>query len=122
MAQVVITVNDRNYTITCDDGQENRLKQLAKYLDMHVSRLSGEIGQIGDTRLLLMSALVIADELSESLEHSDQLDGKLKAVAADRDSLATKLQAAENDAASALTTAAERIELLTQRFDGDSVN
>lgn len=81
MAQVEITVNDRAYKITCEDGQEERLGQLAAYIDRHVSDLAGELGQIGDARLMLLSALTVCDELFEtkarcaSLENSaDELD------------------------------------------------
>lgn len=83
MAQVEITVNDRLYKITCDDGQEQRLQKLAAHFDKHVSALSGEIGQIGDARLMLLSALTVCDELFEantrikSLENaSDELDAE----------------------------------------------
>lgn len=66
MAQVEITVNDRVYKVTCDNGQEQRLQQLASYFDRHVSRLAGELGQIGDARLMLLAALTVCDEVFES--------------------------------------------------------
>lgn len=65
MAQVEIMVNERSYKVTCDDGQEGRLRQLAGYLDRHVSQLARELGQIGDTRLMLLAALTVCDELFE---------------------------------------------------------
>lgn len=83
MAQVEITVNSRMYKVTCDDGQEQRLQQLAAHFDKHVSALAGDIGQIGDARLMLLSALTVCDELFEanvrikSLENaSDKLDAE----------------------------------------------
>lgn len=66
MAQVEVTVNGRVYKITCDNGQEGRLQQLAGYFDRHVVQLSRELGQIGDSRLMLLAALTVCDELFES--------------------------------------------------------
>ncbi len=66
MAQVAVTINGRSYEVACDDGQEDHLVQLASYIDKKVAELVTSVGQIGDTRLLVMSALLLADELSEA--------------------------------------------------------
>lgn len=66
MGQVSISVNGRQYDVQCDDGQESRLYQLADYVNSRVGELVKGAGQIGDTRLLLMASLVIADELMEA--------------------------------------------------------
>ncbi len=75
MAQVEIKVNGREYRITCDDGQEERLQELAAYFDRYVSELSGELGQIGDARLMLLSALTVCDELFEAKMRASDLEG-----------------------------------------------
>ena len=54
MAQVEITINSKNYRIACEDGQESRIASLAAMVDSHVKDLVEQIGQIGDTRLLVM--------------------------------------------------------------------
>ena len=66
MAQVTVTVNGRNYTIACDDGQEQHLMSLAGELDDHVQRLVSSVGQVGDAHLLVMAGLMLADELADS--------------------------------------------------------
>ncbi len=66
MAQVAVTINGRNYRIACEDGQEEHLTQLAAYLNGKVEELVSAVGQIGDTRLLVMAGLLIADELSDA--------------------------------------------------------
>ena len=68
MAQVEITINSKNYRIACEDGQESRIASLAAMVDSHVKDLVGQIGQIGDTRLLVMASLLIADELVDLRE------------------------------------------------------
>ena len=68
MAQVDITVNNQNFLIACEDGQEDRLLDLSKIVDDKVGELAAQVGQVGQTRLLVMAALVIADELVDLRE------------------------------------------------------
>src|ERR1700742_4515545 len=66
MSQVSVAVNGRTYAINCDDGQEVRIRRLAQYVDAKVVEFVGSIGQVGEAKLLLLAALVIADELSDA--------------------------------------------------------
>jgi len=68
MGQVTVPVNGRSYTVSCDDGQEGRIRRLAQYVDAKVGEFVGSVGQVGEARLLLLAALVIADELSDANE------------------------------------------------------
>ena len=63
MAQVDVSVNGQSYRIACEDGQEDRLVDLAAMVDEKVMGLVNQIGQVGSNRLLVMAALIIADEL-----------------------------------------------------------
>ena len=63
MAQVDVSVNGQSYRIACEDGQEDRLVDLAALVDEKVIGLVNQIGQVGSNRLLVMAALIIADEL-----------------------------------------------------------
>ncbi len=63
MAQVDVSVNGQSYRIACEDGQEARLVDLAAMVDEKVIDLVNQIGQVGSNRLLVMAALIIADEL-----------------------------------------------------------
>ena len=63
MAQVDVSVNGQSYRIACEDGQEDRLVDLAAMVDEKVIELVNQIGQVGSNRLLVMAALIIADEL-----------------------------------------------------------
>ena len=63
MGQVSVTLNSRTYRLACDDGEEERLLELATHVKQRVDQLTLEFGQVGDDRLLLMAALLIADEL-----------------------------------------------------------
>ena len=75
MARIDVTINGHNYRVACEDGQEDHLSQLAEYVDMRVGDLVGTIGQVGESRLLVMTCLVIADELSEAVAALENGDG-----------------------------------------------
>ena len=65
MAQITIRINEQDYKIACDDGQEKHLASLANYLDSKITELVNSVGQVGESRLLVMACLLITDELLE---------------------------------------------------------
>ena len=66
MPELSVTINGRNYTISCEDGQEEHTTRLAEYIKVRVEELVESNGQIGDARLLLMASLLVSDELSDT--------------------------------------------------------
>ena len=74
MAQVRTQINGRSYESACDDGEEEHVQQLGRYVDEKVMELASRIGQVGDTRLLVMAALLITDELSEAYSKLEDVD------------------------------------------------
>ena len=96
MSQVMVTINGRNYQIACDDGQEAHLTRLAAYIDKRVGELVAAVGQVGDARLLVMSSLLIADELSDAYSDRNSLkdpDGTAGARLEAEESLGTGIEA-----------------------------
>lgn len=65
MPQMNIDINGQPYVIACNPGEEDRLLALAAIVDEHVRRLAENVGQIGESKLLLMAAILLADELTE---------------------------------------------------------
>ncbi len=68
MPQVTIAINGRSYTIACELGEEDRVRQLARSIDAKVVGFAKDAPQAGEARLLVMAALMLADELSEARE------------------------------------------------------
>ncbi len=68
MAQVTVTINGRNYPVACNSGEEGRIGELARYVDGKVKAFAQEFGAVGEARLLLLTALVLADEVAEARE------------------------------------------------------
>ena len=108
MAQVTIQVNGKPYAVGCDDGQESHLRSLAAVIDAKVREVAPEAGQLGETRLMLMGALLIADDLSEV---------KVKLVAAEArvHHLESELGRFDAKAVTALEAAAQKLEAMASR-------
>jgi cell division protein ZapA len=66
LSQIVVTVNGRAFPLNCADGEEPRIRRLAQYVDGKITDFVKTHGQIGEARLILLAALVIADELSDT--------------------------------------------------------
>ena len=66
MGQVSISINGREYRVSCDDGQEERLTRLANFVDERISELIQSIGNVGDLRLVVMASLLVADKLFDA--------------------------------------------------------
>ena len=62
MANVNIKFNNKDYLLSCDDGQEESLKELAKYLDSKYNELKENLGNIGESKLLLITAIQMVDD------------------------------------------------------------
>ncbi len=73
MADVAINFNGRSYRFACGDNEAPRLEEIAKYLTDKLEALTREHGNIGDERLMLMAALVVADELFDARADVDEL-------------------------------------------------
>lgn len=112
MGQVSVSVNGKSYTLSCEDGEEDHLVHLAGYIDRHVQSLSDSVGAVGDSRLLLMAGLLVADELSEALGRLKQAETELSKLSKSRIEIAERADENEKDVANALTKAAQRIEAI----------
>ena len=62
MANVNIKFNNKDYLLSCDDGQEENLKELAGHLDTKYSELKKNLGNIGESKLLLITAIQMVDD------------------------------------------------------------
>src|ERR1700730_15947839 len=118
MGQVSVTINGRQYRMACDDGQEDHLTRLAEDLDQRIARLRTDFGEIGDMRLTVMAALIVADELSEQGLRLRRVGDGLAAQQDARMVAADRARATESAIATAFNSAAERIEKLARSLDG----
>jgi cell division protein ZapA len=114
MGQVNVTISGRQYRMACEDGQEDHLFGLAQDIDGRIDRLRKAFGEIGDQRLTMMVAIMVADELHEASRSVATLKAELASLREVRARAAAEVEAHERAAAEALQGAAGRIERLAQ--------
>jgi len=65
MAQVTVRINGYAYTVGCQDGEEQHLQQMAEQVERRIDSIKAVAGQSGESRMLVMAALLMADDLYE---------------------------------------------------------
>src|ERR1700737_912315 len=102
MPQVSVTINGRQFRMACEEGEEPRLVRF---------------GEIGDTRLTVMAALTLADELSDARERLQRVETEMAKLQEAAVASAERTQTTHTAIVAALNAAAERIESITKRLN-----
>jgi cell division protein ZapA len=89
MANINIKFNNKDYLLSCDDGQEESLKKLTKFLDKKYSELKDKLGNIGENKLLLITSIQLIDEyfdlkqkVTNQKKKLDEISNKFKEIKA----------------------------------------
>ena len=85
MANVNIKFNNKDYLLSCDDGQEENLKELANHLDSKYNELKKNLGNIGENKLLLITSIQMVDDYFDLFQ-------KVKNTKNDFEKLSTKFK------------------------------
>ena len=117
MAQVTAIIAGRQFRLACEDGQEEHLQLLAKDIDGRIIELRRKFGEIGDTRLTVMAALTVADELDDMRRRIRRLEEEIAALQDARVVAADRAKAASAAVVGAFNSAAERIESITRKLN-----
>ena len=87
MANVNIKFNNKDYLLSCDDGQEESLKKLTKFLDKKYFELKDKLGNIGENKILLITTIQLIDEyfdlkqkVRQQKEKLDNISSKFKEI------------------------------------------
>jgi len=80
MANVNIKFNKKDYLLSCDDGQEESLKKLTKFLDKKYSDLQDKLGNIGENKLLLITTIQLIDEYFDLKQKVTNQKAKLDVI------------------------------------------
>ena len=81
MANVNVKFNNKDYLLSCDDGQEESLKNLTKFLDKKYSELKDKLGNIGENKLLLITTIQLIDEYFDLKNRVTQQKKKIDKLA-----------------------------------------
>jgi cell division protein ZapA len=114
MPQVNVTIAGKAYRMACGDGEEPHLEALARSLDGKIQEMRQAFGEIGDMRLHVMAALMVADEASELQRRVARLEAEISALQGDAGAADQRIGEVEERAAEALMGAAERIEAVAR--------
>ncbi len=117
MSHINVTINGRQYRMACEEGEEARLLRLAESFETRITSLRGKFGEIGDQRLTVMAALMVADELTDATTRIQAIEEELEALRDVRVIAAERAKATQTAVASALNSAAERIEKTTMALN-----
>lgn len=113
MAEVTLDIGGRSYDVTCRDGEEEHLRDIAKLVDACAAKARAAVGGVNEVRQLLFAALLLADELNDI-----RTTGVVKPAADD------SIAAAVPDAAvvAAIERLASRVESFADRLEQDGPN
>ncbi len=116
MAILDIDIQGRHHQIACDDGQESHVRGLAKEIDRRVAELASQMGgQVSESTLLLLTALMLTDELNETTEHNEKL--KMQAGSSSQAFEQAKQQEIATSVASVLEEIADEIEHIASAIE-----
>ncbi len=111
MPEVAVTINGRDYQVSCAPGEEERLTRLAAFVDEQFAALVDSVGDVGDMRLMVMTSLVMADKVFDASIEIDRLRAKIVQV--------QKISSTDADAALGplVDEIAQRIEDIAARLE-----
>lgn len=95
MPEVTITVGERNFVVACQEGEEHFLRAAAKMVDAEAMGLLGQIGRMPESRMLLMSSLLLADKTAAMEDQLRKAEARLAALQADVETQRVAPQRAE---------------------------
>lgn len=112
MAAVLVSIAGRSYRMSCEDGEEQRLEQLAKYVESKILAMKEGFGEIGEQRIVVMAALAIADEASDARMRAQTLDASVSSLKAELEMARKERALLEEKMAAAIDDTARRLERL----------
>ena len=115
MPMVDIIVNGRRHAVQCGDGEEQRVKGLAAYLDRKIAELAVDKSQVGDARLMLLASLVVADELSDAYDRIKELERQVTGDGGQ--AIAGEAAESERRAAAMIERAAEQLNAVAAELE-----
>jgi cell division protein ZapA len=114
VAEVTIYINGRSYDISCDNGQEGRIVDLAAYIDQRLQQISRGGAAYNDAHLTVLTTLVLADELFETREQLNAIPRAPRTAAQQVAQAPVQVPANKDEEKAVLKV----LEQLTKRIEG----
>jgi len=106
VAQVTVKINGYTYTVGCEDGQEEHLQEMSQQVQGRIDSIKALGGQSGESKLLVLASLLMADELHD-----------LKTLVANLQAEFTRLPQTEAESVRRLARLADRAEEIAQGLE-----
>lgn len=119
---MTVTIAGKTYRMACADGEEAHLEGLGALYDGKITEMRGSFGEIGDMRLHVMAALMVADELSEARSVISRLQTEISDLKGLVGSSDERANAKEEQFAKAILAAAERVERIARSLNTSTVS
>lgn len=116
MAVAIVTVAGRSYRLGCEEGEEQRLGELAQALDRKITAMRKNFGEIGDQRLIIMAALEISDEAADAKAKAEAVQAEIAGLRAEIEARQQRGDALDMTLALAFEEAASRLERLAKNL------
>lgn len=117
MPEVNVEINGRKYRMACEEGQEEHLLGLAKRFNASIEELKGAVGEVGDTRLMVMAGIAVLDELLEAERRIAKLEQNVTELTGAGEALSGETEDLERRFAKQLTEVARKIEAIATAID-----
>lgn len=114
MPQITVMINGKTFRMACDEGEEERLQQLASRFDGWITELKGAFGEIGDQRLTVMAGIMATDQLVELERRVGELQQDLEKTRDAQSSAVASHLRQECEIAERIDQAAAQIERLSE--------
>lgn len=108
MGEVNITISGRNYGISCQDGQEERVHELGQYVDQRLKSIAQAGAATNESHLLVLTALMLSDEVFDLKAHAGEASQQLQSAQANQNN--------EEEVAGAINQLADRIDQIAKRI------
>lgn len=109
MAAVVVSIAGRTYRMSCDDGEEQRIEELAQFVESKIQSMRESFGEIGEQRIIVMAALTIADEAKEARAKAISKEAEMASLRAELEAARKANDSLSARAAQAVADATRRI-------------
>ena len=114
MAEITLTIDSKQFRMACEDGQEAHLMKLAAHVDSRIRMMRESFGEIGDMRLTVMAALMVADEFFEEKRKQEAMGSERATEIAAREASAQGEYARDAAIAQSIEALAARIERIAR--------
>ena len=120
MSEVTLKINGRGYGLACDEGQEQRLSDLAHYVDGRLRDIADAGAATNDSHLFVLTALVLADEVFEMRDEVRALRDHVRSLQENPKAVADEFQTYEKQVAGKIEGLAEKILQISSRIENKS--